>query len=114
MGIVIHTKLPDMNKILIFLLPLVFSAKFDRLNYQDNNNNVVEFERTDPPTIEYGCDFNKVRQENNCWARCWTPVWDYKSWCWTTKTFSQSYEYVRCDSKADCEANWACAGPCTI
>lgn len=35
-------------------------------------------------------------------------------WCYTTKTYSQSFEYVKCTSDKECNGCWKCAGSCTV
>lgn len=48
-----------------------------------------------------------------CWSYCsaFSAV-EYSEWCYTTKTHSQSYQYVPCKSQDDCEHYWHCGGPC--
>lgn len=50
-----------------------------------------------------------------CWAGCNTgfPLAPRGSeWCYTTKTYSQSYNYVRCSRDNECGLDWYCGGPC--
>lgn len=35
-------------------------------------------------------------------------------WCYTTKTYSQSFDYVKCSIDSDCNGCWKCAGSCTV
>lgn len=35
-------------------------------------------------------------------------------WCYTTKTYSQSFAYVKCSSNSECNGCWKCAGSCTL
>lgn len=58
-------------------------------------------------SLEAGCHNGK------CWAWCGVSLSDGE-WCYTTKTYSQSYEYVSCSSDYDCEKCWKCGGPCSI
>lgn len=53
---------------------------------------------------EYGC------LKNYCWSYCSLG----NQWCYTTKSYSQSYAYVTCDKDEDCNGCWKCAGPCTL
>lgn len=53
---------------------------------------------------EFGCHKNK------CWAYCSLG----NQWCYTTKSYSQSYQYVSCSKDEDCNGCWKCAGPCTL
>lgn len=48
-----------------------------------------------------------------CWAWCGVSL-ESGEWCFTTKTYSQSYKYVTCQYDSDCNECWKCAGPCTI
>lgn len=58
-------------------------------------------------SVEAGCHKGK------CWAWCGVSLSDGE-WCYTTKTYSQSYDYVACTSDYDCEKCWKCGGPCSI
>lgn len=58
-------------------------------------------------SVEAGCHSGK------CWAWCGVSLSDGE-WCYTTKTYSQSYDYVPCTSDYDCEKCWHCGGPCSI
>lgn len=50
-----------------------------------------------------------------CWTRCsLSTELTFGEWCYTTKTQSQNYNYVRCNKDSDCSTCWKCAGPCTI
>ena len=58
-----------------------------------------------------------------CWARCkgfmYTfalPLMGYKDqeWCYTTKGYSQDFQYVSCKEKSECDCEWRCAGSCTL
>lgn len=53
---------------------------------------------------EYGC------HKGYCWTYCSIG----SQWCYTTKTYSQSYKYERCTEDSDCNGCWKCAGPCTV
>lgn len=48
-----------------------------------------------------------------CWAYCGLSLGS-GDWCYTTKTYSQSYEYIRCDDDSQCDKCWKCAGPCSL
>lgn len=58
-------------------------------------------------SVEAGCHKGK------CWAWCGVSLSDGE-WCYTTKTYSQSYNYVACTTDYDCEKCWRCGGPCSI
>ncbi|KAH9478500.1 Allergen Tha p 2 [Psilocybe cubensis] len=49
-----------------------------------------------------------------CWAGCSTgfPLTEGAEWCYTTQSYSQSYQYVRCSDASQCNKNWKCGGPC--
>ncbi|PPQ84984.1 hypothetical protein CVT25_010526 [Psilocybe cyanescens] len=50
-----------------------------------------------------------------CWAGCNTTfLRGGKEWCYTTKTYSQSYRYVTCKSDSECDKTWKCGGPCAL
>lgn len=53
---------------------------------------------------EYGC------HKGYCWAYCSIG----SQWCYTTKSYSQSYKYVQCSGDGDCDGCWKCGGPCTV
>lgn len=58
-------------------------------------------------SVEAGCHKGK------CWAWCGVSLSDGE-WCFTTKTYSQSYDYVPCTTQYDCDKCWKCGGPCSI
>lgn len=53
---------------------------------------------------DFGC------HKNYCWAYCSIG----NQWCYTTKSYSQSFEYVNCTKNEDCNGCWKCAGSCTV
>ncbi|BET01079.1 Hypothetical protein NTJ_13895 [Nesidiocoris tenuis] len=54
---------------------------------------------------EYGC------HNGLCWSYCSFG----KQWCYTSlASYSQSYQYVECDTRDDCSGCWLCAGSCTV
>ena len=57
---------------------------------------------------QFGC------YKGYCWANCYGPLTEMgvHNWCYTTKSYSQSYEYVKCTSDDQCNACWNCGGPC--
>lgn len=59
------------------------------------------------------CSVNAGCFKGHCWAWCGVSLSDGE-WCFTTKTHSQSYEYVHCSSDDECNKCWKCAGPCTL
>lgn len=62
--------------------------------------------------VEGGCLNNRGGcYYGYCWAGC--TATSVGEWCYTTKTYSQSYDYVTCSSDSDCDLCWACAGPCS-
>jgi hypothetical protein len=75
-----------------------------------SRNNRITKRDTDDIEYEYGC------HEGYCWSECFGPIafWNcgFGEWCYTTKTYSQSYLYVKCNNKNDCNREWKCAGPC--
>lgn len=48
-----------------------------------------------------------------CWAWCGVSLTSGE-WCYTTQTYSQSFEYVPCKYDSECNECWKCAGSCTI
>lgn len=54
---------------------------------------------------QYGC------YEGYCWRGC-DGLEPENSWCWTTTTYTESYEYVACEDDSDCGLFWNCAGQC--
>lgn len=59
------------------------------------------------------CSLGAGCHRGKCWAWCGVSLSDGE-WCYTTKTYSQSYEYVPCTSDYDCNNCWNCGGPCSI
>jgi len=53
---------------------------------------------------EFGC------HKNSCWSYCSLG----NQWCYTTKSYSQSYDYVSCTRDDECNGCWKCGGPCTL
>ncbi|KAF0767206.1 Uncharacterized protein FWK35_00011439 [Aphis craccivora] len=53
---------------------------------------------------EFGC------HKNYCWSYCSLG----NQWCYTTKSYSQSFEYVPCTRDDECNGCWKCAGSCTL
>lgn len=49
-----------------------------------------------------------------CWAGCAATLLQANEWCYTTKSYSQSFEYVTCSQDSECNLCWSCAGSCTI
>ncbi len=48
-----------------------------------------------------------------CWAYCGLSL-SNGDWCYTTKSYSQSFQYVRCIDDSECDLCWKCAGSCTL
>lgn len=48
-----------------------------------------------------------------CWAWCGVSLTGGE-WCYTTHTYSQSYEYIPCKYDSECNECWKCAGACTV
>lgn len=48
-----------------------------------------------------------------CWGWCGVSLKDGE-WCYTTKTYSQSFQYETCNQDSDCDRCWKCAGSCTL
>lgn len=67
-----------------------------------------------------GCE-NFGCHKGYCWARCIgalggtaTPKDSHQEWCYTTKGYSQDFQYVGCQQDSDCDGCWKCAGSCTL
>lgn len=48
-----------------------------------------------------------------CWTYCGIAL-NGGEWCYTTKSYSQSFDYVKCSSDSECDKCWKCAGSCTL
>lgn len=48
-----------------------------------------------------------------CWAGCDATAVN-NEWCYTTRGYSQDYQYIRCSRDSECSDCWACAGACTV
>lgn len=59
------------------------------------------------------CSATAGCHKGKCWAWCGVSMTDGE-WCYTTKTYSQSFEYVPCEYDSDCNECWKCAGSCTL
>lgn len=42
------------------------------------------------------------------------PGFNNPEWCYTTRSYSQSYRYVSCSNDNECDLCWKCAGPCSV
>lgn len=81
---------------------------------EESDSSVVALNRSKRGRDTYGC------HKGYCWSYC--RALDYLSftdipnneWCYTTKTHSQSYQYVKCNSMGDCNPDWSCGGPCAL
>ncbi|KAI9241275.1 MAG: hypothetical protein BYD32DRAFT_77782 [Podila humilis] len=61
------------------------------------------------------CDPNRGGcHKGYCWAGCVAVSPFGGEWCYTTKGYSQDYQYVKCSSADECNSNWKCAGPCAL
>lgn len=50
--------------------------------------------------------------KSHCWKRC-NGVDDGK-WCFTTKSYAESYDFVPCTNDSECDASLECGGPCRM
>lgn len=48
-----------------------------------------------------------------CWAYCGVSL-SGGEWCYTTKTYSRSFQYVTCSNDNECDLCWKCGGSCTL
>lgn len=48
-----------------------------------------------------------------CWNWCGVSLTGGE-WCYSTKSHSQSFQYVKCTQDSDCDKCWKCAGSCTL
>ena len=61
----------------------------------------------------FECSQTAGCQRGYCWAWCGVSL-SGGEWCYTTRTYSQSFNYVSCNSDSDCDPCWKCAGSCTV
>lgn len=47
-----------------------------------------------------------------CWTYCGLLLGT--EWCYTTQSYSQSFQYVSCTHDSQCNKCWKCAGSCTV
>lgn len=59
------------------------------------------------------CAFEAGCHKGYCWTYCGLSL-SSGDWCYTTKTYSQSFDYVRCSRDDECDKCWKCAGSCTL
>lgn len=58
-------------------------------------------------------DFQPSRFCNKGYCQISCNAWFYSGDCWATKSYSQSYQYIKCtDTFKDCDVNDNCATPC--
>lgn len=50
--------------------------------------------------------------KGHCWK--WCNGIDDGKWCFTTKTYTQSYDFIPCTKDLDCDNSFECGGPCRI
>lgn len=56
---------------------------------------------------QFGC------LNGRCWSYCGVSLTGGE-WCYTTKGYSQDFNYVSCSNADDCNGCWKCAGSCTV
>lgn len=57
-------------------------------------------------STNYGCNTNGY-----CWSEC--SALFYTGWCYSTKSYSQSYKYIPCEKASQCDPCDSCADPCS-
>lgn len=112
----------QLETIFAFLVLIVSCISLNVVNGKSNvaddpNSNVVEFgdfrdkiltaKQTSSIHSRYsGCN------KGHCWK--WCNGIDDGKWCFTTKTYAQSYDFVPCTKDSHCDNSLECAGPCRI
>lgn len=61
---------------------------------------------------DFGCKLLDQQSFGFCWSSC-SDEEDGDGWCYTTKTRSLDYQFVKCSSDEDCTQNWSCALQCS-
>ncbi|XP_055326679.1 allergen Tha p 2-like [Sitodiplosis mosellana] len=64
-------------------------------------------------TNAFECSEKAGCQKGHCWAWCGVSLTGGE-WCYTTRSYSQSFQYVTCNQDSDCDKCWKCAGSCTL
>nr|CDZ09825.1 Allergenic protein Tha p 2 [Thaumetopoea processionea] len=113
-------------KLLIFATLIALSSSLPQLSekaekaidltYQEKNNLFELGSVVGDILSDKGCHFSFGCHKGYCWAGCGNPrnPWSWGDhWCYTTKTYSQSYSYVECTQDSECNGCWSCGGPCS-
>lgn len=90
--------------VLVVLAAFCISQNF--VNAEDNQYAIQNM-------VAGRCSTQAGCHEGYCWAWCGEKLSAASGdWCWTTKTYSKSKEYVKCSQNSDCNNCWNCAGEC--
>lgn len=95
---------PVTEFVMIVLVTLFVSQHFV---HAEDNQYAIENMVAGRCSTQAGCF------EGYCWAWCGAELSAAsKDWCWTTKTYSKSKQYVKCSQDSDCNTCFNCAGEC--
>lgn len=64
-------------------------------------------------TNAFKCSNGRGCHKGYCWAWCGADL-SSGDWCYTTRSHSQSFDYVKCSRDGQCDNCWKCAGSCTL
>lgn len=77
------------------------------VGFGDFPETILTAEQTSTKHSSYtGC------KKGYCWK--WCNGADDGKWCFTTDTYTDSYDFVPCISDSDCDSSLKCGGPCRI
>lgn len=63
-------------------------------------------------TNSFKCSDRAGCHNGYCWAFCGLMLGT--EWCYTSHSYSQSFQYASCTSDSQCNKCWKCAGSCTV
>lgn len=89
---------------------------YDIINIVNDDEDVrVDYNRANPYVVRNMangvCSTRASCYKGYCWAYCGASM-SSGTWCYTTKTFSQSKAYVKCTKNSECNPCWNCAVGC--
>lgn len=77
------------------------------IRFGDSRETILTAKQTSWKHSNYsGCN------KGHCWK--WCDGVDDGKWCFTTKTYTDSYDFVPCTNDLDCDIALKCGGPCRI
>lgn len=99
----------NLKVVLVAVAVAMFCVSFSEVtgmpSINEQNATAIERPKRESCSAEWGC------HDGYCWADC--QGYGYTGWCWTTKSYSQSYQWVTCEHSGQCGQCDSCADPCS-